>query len=163
MATLEIVTEIFDLLVRSKPAARVDDVPRTIQAWAFFLQDLPDAELWQAAVILGRTPGAFLPDVGTLADLALDLVDDQPPAEDAWALVVRYARYASQPENPVTLTERAANVLDTMGNCGDWTVDDLPFRKREFMDLYDKQRARWKRERALALPAGDVGGRLLSG
>jgi hypothetical protein len=156
MATRDTVKRVMTLLAETRPGTDLAKIG--LDAYVLVLEQVPDDKLTEAAVLLAREPGDFLPSAGTLFDRALDLMDQEPPAEDAWALVERKARGKA-----VDLPERAAAVLANLGNWQDWTVDDLPFRKREFMDLYDKQRARWKRERALALPAGDVGGRLLSG
>lgn len=167
MATIEAVTDVLDFLVRNKPGAPkmdVDEFEKTAQAWYVTLEPLCDEVVMQAAVVLAREKGDYLPSSGTLYNYCLDLMDDQPSADDAWALVDRYRHHASLGvNNPVKLPDRAMAALRAMGgNCGMWLEDDIAFRRREFLEAYGNLRARWKRESALALPAGE-GRRLLGG
>ena len=126
-----------------------------LESYALALEPVPDAALEQAMVTLMRTEGAFIPDAGTMFGAALDLLDPEPGAAEAWVAVEKHARGKN-----VNLSNRMLAALDAMGgNPGDWQEDELPFRRREFMTEFEKQRARWRsaaQAGRLALPKGKV-------
>jgi hypothetical protein len=110
--------------------------------------------------------------VGTLLHAALDLLDPEPDAAEAWALVEAYIQNPSgqtaevveyvvegqvvAAQRPKQLPDRAMKALATLGqNPGNWDPKDLAFRRREFEAEYAKQGQRWRREAQagrLALP-----------
>ncbi len=155
MATLEVVERAMELLARSKPGTDLATV--SVEVYALVLEPVPDDVLLQAAVVLARSPGAFLPDAGTLYETSMDLTDQEPPAEDAWLLVLKHSRNASLGrDNPVQLPVRAARALRRIGGDEGWKEDEFPFRRKEFLEVYGTLRARERREAALALPEGDA-------
>ena len=157
MADFAVVTEMLDLLLQTKPGTMLPD--NTVEAYTLVLEPIPNEELMQAAILLSRKPGAFIPDAGTIYQAALDLLDTEPSADEAWEHVLQYSKAASLPDasNPTKLTEREKRALDLMGgNCGMWLVDEMHFRRREFIEIYQGQERKWRDDAAMALPGGQA-------
>ena len=157
MADFAVVTEALNLLLQTKPGTMLPD--NTVEAYTLVLEPIPNETLMQAAVLLTRVPGAFMPDAGTIFQAALDLMDTEPPADEAWEHVLKYSSAASlsDADNPTKLTAREKRALQLMGgNCGDWLVKDFPFRRREFIEIYQRQEQRWRDDAAMALPGGQA-------
>ena len=157
MADFAVVTEALNLLLQTKPGTTLPD--NTVEAYALVLEPIPNETLMQVAVMLTRKPGAFMPDAGTIFQAALDLIDEEPDADEAWEHIVQYSKAASRPpeDNPTKLTDRERRALDLMGgNCGDWLVKDYPFRRREFVEIYNAQERKWRDNAAMALPGGQA-------
>jgi len=154
MASVKCVADILDLFVRSKPGARLNDADNVVQAWCMVLDPLDDEVVYEAALDLARKDGDFLPSAGAVFQGALDLLDTELGGDEAWTQVLKYSKSASLRENnPVKISDRVAEALRLMGgNCGDWLVDDLPFRHREFLDVYGRLEKTW-RDQVAALPA----------
>ena len=148
MATLECVTDALDLLMRCNPqgASKITDFEKTAQAWWLILEPLPDEVVQEAAVHLARRGSQYgFFQVGDVYDRAADLVDPEPSVEEAWALVVKHSRNASLGDNnPVKLEGRTASALAAIGGDLGWLVDEMPFRKKEFVEQYGKMKAEWK-------------------
>ena len=155
MASEDCVINILDLFTRSKFGTKIQDFQQTVEAWMLVLQPLPDDVVMQAAVTLARQDSDFVPSAGAVYQGALGLMDTEPPADEAWEHVLQYSRAASLPDadNPTKLTAREKRTLDLMGgNCGQWLVKDYPFRRREFIEIYNGQEKRWRDQ--AALPGG---------
>jgi len=159
MASKECVMNVLDLFVRSKPGARLHDADNVVVAWCLILEPIPDGVVMEAAVMLARDQGDFLPSAGSVFQTALGLLDTEPSAEEAWEHVLQYSKTASRPpeDNPVKLTERESRSLELIGgNCGQWLIKDHPFRRKEFIEAYGGLAKRWRDGVALGqLPAGD--------
>lgn len=155
MATREVIEEIWDYLRDVKPAEwdkfRIPqkEYSRIIDNWTRTLSPIPEKVLWTAAICAGRTSGAFIPSAGDLYHKSLELLDTSPGAESVWPLVVKFAG-----GDDVELPDRAVSVLMKMGGTQGWREADMPFRRQEFMKLYEAERARWQ-EKA-ALPGAEV-------
>jgi len=162
MASEECVVNILDLFTRSKFGTRINDFQQTVEAWMLVLHPLDDGVVMEAAVTLARNDSDFVPSAGAVFQAALDLLDTEPGGDEAWTQVLKYSKSASLRENnPVKISGRVAEALRLMGgNCGDWLVDDLPFRRREFLDVYGRLEKTW-RDQVAALPAPE-GRRMLT-
>ena len=162
MASEECVVNILDLFTRSKFGTRINDFQQTVEAWMLVLHPLDDGVVMEAAVTLARNDSDFVPSAGAVFQAALDLLDTEPGGDEAWTQVLKYSKSASLRENnPVKISARVAEALRLMGgNCGDWLVDDLPFRRWEFLDVYGRLEKTW-RDQVAALPAPE-GRRMLT-
>ena len=162
MASEECVVNILDLFTRSKFGTRINDFQQTVEAWMLVLHPLDDGVVMEAAVTLARNDSDFVPSAGAVFQAALDLLDTEPGGDEAWTQVLKYSKSASlRANNPVKISARVAEALRLMGgNCGDWLVDDLPFRRREFLDVYGRLEKTW-RDQVAALPAPE-GRRMLT-
>ena len=158
MASENCVVQILKLFSRTKPGTRIDEFSETVEAWVLVLHPLDDDVVTQAAVTLSRQDGDFMPSTGAVFQGALDLMDNEPAADEAWNSVREYSRYANRigMDNPVKLTDRTSKALDLIGgNCGNWLDKDIPFHRREFIEIYDSLEKQWRNEAALSLPAGN--------
>ena len=150
MADFAVVTEVLNMLLQTKPGTALPD--NTVEAYTMVLEPIPNDTLMEAAVVLARKPGAFIPDAGTIFQAALDLMDTEPSADEAWQHILQYSKAASLPDeyNKTKLTDRERRSLDLMGgNCGRWLIKDHPFRRREFIEIYNGQGQRWRDDVAL--------------
>ena len=151
MARTEVVEEVIALLRDSKPAEwgkframDGEDYERILANWTRVLAPVADAVLLQVAVIAARKGGAFLPSPGDLYELALDLLDDAPDPDEAWAVALEYARtpYIYKPE--FKLPERVRLALKGMGDPGQWEVAKYGFRRSQFRESYERETERWR-------------------
>ena len=159
MASEQCVVNILDLFTRSKFGTKIQDFQQTVEAWMLVLEPLGDDVVMKAAVTLARNDSDFVPSAGAVYQGALSLLDTEPSADEAWEHIVQYSKAASRPpeDNPTKLTEREKRALDLMGgNCGDWLVKDYPFRRREFVEIYNAQERKWRDNAAMALPGGQA-------
>ena len=159
MASENCVINILGLFTRSKFGTKIQDFQQTVEAWMLVLDPLPDDVVMKAAVTLARNDSDFVPSAGAVYQGALSLMDTEPPADEAWEHVLQYSKAASLPDadNPTKLTAREKRSLQLMGgNCGDWLVKDFPFRRREFIEIYQRQEQRWRDDAAMALPGGQA-------
>ena len=142
MATIECVTEVLDLFARSKPGTNIKDFEKVAQAWYLVLEPLADEWVMGAAVRLARQGGDFLPSAGAVYEAALDDLDPEPNAAEAWATVEKHAR-----GKDVSLSNRMLAALGAMPSSpGDWQEDELAFRRRDFLTEFARQRNKWRRE-----------------
>jgi len=168
MASIECVANVLDLLVRSAPGFQgIEDFEKTVKAWVAILEPIPDDLLGKVVVLMGREGWEYqaFPKAGDLYQMALNLVDPEPLAEEAWLTIKQHSRYAntrSDNDNPVKLGGRTAEALRLMGGDRGWLEDELPFRRKEFLDVYAGLRKRQRQQAALALPEGNGKG-LLTG
>ena len=165
MATIQCVTDVFDLLSRTKPASwamlRGGSVEEIIQAWYLALEPLPDEAMMAAALGLSRKKGDHMPGAGTLFDATLDLLDPELGVIQAWVAVEAKVRGKG-----TVPPDRALSVLKAMSGGKNWTEEDLPFRRREFEKLYEAEGKRWRSGVAsgrLALPTVGEGKGLTDG
>ena len=159
MASENCVINILDLFTRSKFGTKIQDFQQTVEAWMLVLEPLGDDVVMKAAVALARNDSDFVPSAGAVYQGALSLLDEEPSADEAWEHVAQYSKSASLPpeHNPVKLTDRERKALELMGgNCGMWLVDEMHFRRREFIEIYQRQEQRWRDKAAMALPGGQA-------
>lgn len=152
MASPETVMEVLDLLERCWPGVALKD--GTAQAYHAVLEPLPDALLLKAAQMVARSGAEFFPPAGKLFQAALDLVDDQPGASEAWGIVLKGAQTSKQLSD---LPRRAALAIEDSGGFRllKMSPDDAlpPFRAR-FIQAYE---ARKQGERAsMAIDSGKL-------
>ena len=153
MASRQCIVNILDLFVRSKPGARLDDPDKVVEAWALVLDPLPDDVVKAAAVNLARRDGDFMPSAGAVYQGALSLMDDEPSADDAWMQVLEHAKRATLGnDNPVKLEGRTERALELIGGDVGWNLDEIQFRRREFVQVYDSLEKQWRNQ--AALPGG---------
>ena len=154
MASRETVEKVYALLGTTRPGADLTKID--IEACAMVLEPIPDSALLEAAVIVSRQEGDFLPSAGTLFQTALGLLDTELPADEAWTLVLKHSQSASLgANNPVKLPERAGRALELIGGDVGWSLDEIPFRRKEFIEVYGGLAKRWRDGVALGqLPAG---------
>ena len=159
MASENCVINILDLFTRSKFGTKIQDFQQTVEAWMLVLEPLGDDVVMRAAVTLARNDSDFVPSAGAVYQEALSLLDTEPGADEAWEHIVQYSKADSLPDadNPTKLTDREKRSLELMGgNCGDWLVKDYPFRRREFVEIYNAQERKWRDNAAMALPGGQA-------
>ena len=155
MADFSVVNEVLGMLLSTKPGSTLpEDAP---EGYTWVMEPIPNKVFMEAAAIAARTSGAFIPDAGTIFETALGLLDTELPADEAWALVLKHAQSASLgANNPVKLPERTARALELIGGDVGWSLDEIPFRRKEFIEIYGKLARRWRDGVALGqLPAGD--------
>ena len=153
MASREAVEQAYSLLGTTRPGADLDKID--IGACAMVLDPIPDEVLLSAAMAESRKGGDFLPSAGTLFQASLDIMDTEISADDAWALVEKHSRNASlRDNNPVKLPDRAARALELIGGDIGWRLDEMPFRRKEFLEVYGRLRQSWRDQ--AALPAGQA-------
>jgi len=145
MATLECVVNVLDLLVRSKPGAKLgktdEDAEAVVQAWCLVLEPLVDKDVLSAAVKLARSDSDFLPSAGAVFQAVLDARDQEPDAGTAWMMVEKHARSGGV----TALPGRVKAVLAAMGgNPGGWLEEERAFRRKEFDALYADAGKRWR-------------------
>ena len=160
MASEQCVVNILDMYARTKFGSKIPDFQQTVEAWMLHLEPLDDETTTRAAIIVGRNDTSnFIPSPGAVYQEALSLLNTEPPADEAWEHVLQYSKAASLPDadNPTKLTAREKRSLQLMGgNCGMWLVDEMHFRRREFIEIYQRQGQQWRDDAARALPAGQV-------
>lgn len=157
MASEDCVVNILDLFTRSKFGTKIQDFQQTVEAWMLVLEPLSDDVVMRAAVGLARNGSDFVPSAGAVYQGALDLLDDEPTADEAWTHVLQYSKAASRPDadNPTKLTAREKKALDLMGgNCGMWQIDEYQFRRKEFIEVYNRQEKQWRAQ--ATLPGGQT-------
>ena len=148
MAARETVEKAYALLGSTRPGA--DLTKLDVEACTMVLDPIPDDAVLKAAIMLSRKEGDFLPSAGTLFQTALDLLDSEPPADEAWTLVRQHASHASlSTTNPVHLPERIATALENIGGDIGWTLDEIPYRRREFIAAYERLGKQWRTSIAL--------------
>jgi len=151
MATIETVEEVIALLRDSKPAEwdkfrsmDREDYDRILTNWTRVLAPVADAVLLQVAVIAARKGGAFLPSPGDLYEIALDLLDNSPDIDEAWAIALKYAQtpYMYKPE--FDLPGRVRVALKGMGDPGQWEVAKYGYLRTQFQESYKRETERWR-------------------
>jgi len=144
MATIDTVKKALTLLSKTRPGTDLSTV--SVEAYQAVLSPIPDRVLERVSILAARQPGAFLPSAGDLYDAALNLLDDQPNVDDAWVLVWEKARGYS-----VELPARTAAALKAIGGIpqGGWEMGDVPFRRQEFVKIYEAEQRRWKQQAAM--------------
>lgn len=155
MANFAVVTEALDLLLSTKPGSTLPD--NAVEGYYWALEPIPDEVIIEAAAVAARTSGAFIPDAGTIYEAALDIMDTELPTDEAWELVLKHSKSASLgANNPVKLPERTARALDLIGGDVGWSMDELQYRRREFIEVYQRQSKQWRNDVSLGnLPAGN--------
>ena len=151
MASQGAVEKAYALLGTTRPGADLEKID--IGACTMVLDPIPDEVLLQAAVIASRKEGDFLPSAGTLFQTSLSIMDTELSADEAWTQVLKHSKKATLGNNnPVKLPDRAARALDLIGGDVGWNLDELPYRRKEFLTVYERLAQDW-RDRA-ALPEG---------
>ena len=149
MATVETVGQVLDLLITTRPGSRVQNSDRLVKAYAVILEPVSDRVLWQAAMIAARQKGEFLPSAGTLFELALDLMDSAPTAEEAWPQVLKVAQGSADLDS---LPRRAQRVVERIGGIEGWTEEEIGFKRAAFIKAYEAERRRERRAISMRTP-----------
>ena len=150
MASEECITNILDLYARTKLGTKIEDFNKMVEAWRIHMEPLDDKVVTEAAIIVGRNDTSnFIPSPGAVYQAALDLMDNEPSANEVWDDILRAARG----HKDITLSERAARALKAIGGYSGWKEDDLPYRRREFIEAYQRLEQKWRSDMA-ALPGG---------
>ena len=148
MADFAVVTEILNLLIQTKPGSTLPE--NAVEGYTWVLEPIPNEVFMEAAAIAARSSGAFIPDAGTIFQTALGLLDTELPADEAWTLVLKHSQSASLgANNPVKLPERAGRALELIGGDVGWSLDEIPFRRKEFVEVYGKLEKRWRDDVAI--------------
>jgi len=148
MASMRTVDEVLNLLIRSKPGVdrTMDGFQETVAAWHMVLEPIPDEVALRAAVLLARSPDAFV-NAGQVFDAALGLLDKEGSAEDAWKVVRSKAGGCSVPLRGRTAL--AVQVLPSLEDRDAWSVDALPHLRRAFEAEYKRLEQEWRRAAAM--------------
>jgi len=166
MATIETITKAVALVARNWPDQQID-LAKTRDLYQTILGDLPDAAVMAAVIkrIAGDNP--FLPRVGEIRKLALDVLfedDGQPTAEQAWGILLRWIRrYANayaipywedgKPVEPPRLPDMIWQAARDVGGISSIANSEfLAADRKRFVDAYTA-RADRRRERLEELPA----------
>jgi len=166
MATTETITKAVALIARNWPDQQID-LAKTRDLYQTILGDLPDAAVMAAVTkrIAGDNP--FLPRVGEIRKLALDVLfedEGQPTPEQAWGILLRWIRrYANayaipfwengKPVEPPRLPDMIWQAArDVGGISGIANSEFLAADRKRFVDAYTV-RANRRRERLEELPA----------
>lgn len=152
MSNMEVIEEVLALLRDTKPASwshfdamNDDDMARKVANWHRVLSPIPQEQLIRAAVLFSRTGGPHLPSPSELFQKALELMDEEPPAEDAWALVLKRIR-----GQDVELPPRAEKVLVQMGGVSNLQkVDEEKWHRKAFLESYTARTVRARETAAL--------------
>jgi len=109
MATKRKIRETVVVIAGSKPGTSLEDV--RMESYVLALEPVPDEVLDRLATFFVRQAGDFMPSAGTIYQKALDLMDPEPSADEAWVAVSRHVKGLSGPP----LTPRAARALAALG------------------------------------------------
>jgi len=148
MASIETVTSILKELTRTRlgMGKMIDDFTATVGAWHHVLEPIPDEIAFRATVLLARSEDAFI-HPGQVFQAALDLLDKEDSAEDAWKVVRSKAGGCSVPLRGRTAL--AAQVLPSPEDRDAWSVDALPHLRRAFEAEYKRLAQEWRRAAAM--------------
>ena len=152
MASEQCVVNILDLFTRSKFGTKIQDFQQTVEAWMLVLEPLGDDVVMRAAVTLARNDSDFVPSAGAVYQGALSLLDTEPDVDLAWQAVLEVARGRSG----IDLGDRAERALAAIGGCGGWLEDELHFRRKDFIEAWNRQERKWRDNAAMALPGGQA-------
>lgn len=166
MATTETITKAVALIARNWPDQQID-LAKTRDLYQTILGDLPDAAVMAAVTkrIAGDNP--FLPRVGEIRKLALDVLfedDGKETPEQAWGVLLKWVRrYGNaytipywrdgKPVDPPELPPMIRQAADDIGGIGAIANSEfLAADRKRFVDAYTV-RANRRRERLGELPA----------
>jgi hypothetical protein len=153
MASEKAILDVLDLFA-SVPALHGQPLkPRTPEAYRAALEPVSDDLLKQAAVLVLRREESYFPTPGKLFQAALELVDDQPGAVEAWGMLIRSIPYF---EN---LTVRIRRTVMALG--GFQAISEMPSggdasTRARFIQAYEDA-TRKERLAVLMLPPGSAG------
>lgn len=116
----------------------------TVDAYQSAWEPIPDKTLAEAAVQVSRSDREFFPPPGVVYQAALDLMDDSPNPEDAWAVALQYAKTPYFLKPGFELPERVRKVLRGMGDPGQWEEAKYGMYRSQFQDAYRQETARWR-------------------
>jgi len=150
MASMRTVDEVLNLLIRSKPGMdrTMDGFQETVAAWHMVLEPIPDEAAWHAAVLLARGSEAFV-NAGQVFQAALDLLDKEPSAEDAWRYMEIWARDPSAFNFGKELPRRIVRASLPLPRKSEWKEEDLPHLRRAFEAEYERLSQEWRRAAAM--------------
>ncbi len=166
MAATETITKAVALVARNWPDKELD-LAKTRDLYGTILGDLPDAAVMAAVTKRIASDNPFLPRVGEIRKLALDVLfqdDGQPTPEQAWGTLLKWVRrYGSaysipywrdgKPVEPPKLPKMIRQAADDIGGIGAIANSEfLAADRARFIDAYTV-RAKRRRTRLEELPA----------